>query len=463
MIFNSIEELLLHSKKIRGKWVADYNFKNHSLAKNNKGIIGKIVEEGFFGYKANNIAKADFDKLGVELKVTGLVKRKRNNLISIKERLVLNMINYFTEYHSDFESSSFWKKNNHLLIIFYLYEKKDDFNFQFVESILHRFSDADLYIIKQDWKYINRKIVEGKAHELSEGDTMYLGAAPKGADCMSVVPQPGSNELAKARAYTLKPSYMNQLIKQELLGEKVHSLLDIREIKENTFEMVIKSKLEKFLGYSTTELITLLNLKTNIKAKSVYSKIVNNILGSKSNINYSDEFIKAGIKLKTIRLNKNNNIDESMSFPTFTYKEIIEDNWDENESDTKELFTNSKFLFVVFKFINNEYCLHKVQFWNMPIKDIDEFVKPVWKKLKEILLSGKIIKKIDGRGRYITNFPHPSFNKVCHVRPHDAKSFAVSRKGFELPIPDELTKFKSYTKSCFWLDRRYILKIINNN
>lgn len=463
MNFSSIEELLLYSQKIRGNWVADYNFKNYSLAKNNKGIIGKVVEEGFFEYKSNNIAKADFEELGVELKVTGLIKRKKNDLIAIKERLVLNMINYFKEYNSDFESSSFWKKNNHLLIIFYLYEKKDDFNFQFVESILHKFSDEDLYIIKQDWNYINQKILEGKAHELSEGDTMYLGAAPKGANAMSIGPQPGSNTMAKDRAYTLKPSYMNRIIKQQLLGEKVHSLLDIREIKENTFEMVIKSKLEKYIGYSATKLVALLNLKTNIKAKSVYSTIVNQLLGSKSNINYSDEFTKAGIKLKTIRLNNKNSIDENMSFPTFNYKEIIEEKWDENESETRELFTNSKFLFVIFKFKDNDYYLEKVLFWNMPIKDINDFVKPVWEKLKNTLLSGKIIEKIDGRGRYITNFPHPSFNNVCHIRPHDSKSYAVSGKGFELPFPDEKSGFKRYTKSCFWLDRRYILKVINNN
>jgi DNA mismatch repair protein MutH len=464
MEFNSTEELLAYSKKIIGNWVSDYNVKQYSLAKNNKGVIGRVVEEGFFGYKANNIAKADFEGLGVELKVTGLIQRKKKDFISIKERLVLNMINYFKEYGSDFESSSFWKKNNHLLIIFYLYEKKDDFDFQFIESFLHKFSPEDLYIIKQDWNYINEKISAGKAHELSEGDTMYLGATPKGADAESSWgAQPGSNILAKGRAFSLKPSYMNRIIKQQLIGEKVHSLLDIREIKESSFEIVIKSKLNKYIGYSVSKLINVLNIRTNTKAKSILSTIVNQLLDSKSNINNSDEFTKAGIKLKTIRINEKNSIDENMSFPTFKFKEIIDENWDNNESETKELFTNSKFLFVIFKYKDNDYYLHKVLFWNMPVKDIDDFVKPVWKSLKETLLSGNIIEKIDGSGRYITNFPHSSFNSVCHIRPHDAKSYAVSKKGFELPVPDKLTGFRSYTKSCFWLDRKYILKIVSNN
>ena len=37
------------------------------------------------------------------------------------------------------------------------------------------FSDTDLEIIKKDWELIKQKIANGKAHELSEGDTFYLG------------------------------------------------------------------------------------------------------------------------------------------------------------------------------------------------------------------------------------------------------------------------------------------------
>ena len=36
-------------------------------------------------------------------------------------------------------------------------------------------------IIKDDYEKIVRKIQNGRAHELSEGDTMYLGACTKGA------------------------------------------------------------------------------------------------------------------------------------------------------------------------------------------------------------------------------------------------------------------------------------------
>ena len=42
-------------------------------------------------------------------------------------------------------------------------------------------------IIKDDYEKIVRKIQNGRAHELSEGDTMYLGACTKGATAKKVL------------------------------------------------------------------------------------------------------------------------------------------------------------------------------------------------------------------------------------------------------------------------------------
>lgn len=51
------------------------------------------------------------------------------------------------------------------------------------------FPEEDLAIIEHDWKTIMRKVRAGRAHELSEGDTLYLAACTKGANASSV----GSN------------------------------------------------------------------------------------------------------------------------------------------------------------------------------------------------------------------------------------------------------------------------------
>jgi DNA mismatch repair protein MutH len=58
----------------------------------------------------------------VELKTTP-IKETSKGLIS-KERLVFNIINYDEEHKLTFGTSSFWKKNQLLLLMFYLFENK---------------------------------------------------------------------------------------------------------------------------------------------------------------------------------------------------------------------------------------------------------------------------------------------------------------------------------------------------
>ncbi|MDU3324156.1 MAG: MutH/Sau3AI family endonuclease, partial [Escherichia coli] len=50
-----------------------------------KGGLGELIEECFFHYKCNNDSKPDFDKAGVELKVTPY-KINKNKSLSAKER-----------------------------------------------------------------------------------------------------------------------------------------------------------------------------------------------------------------------------------------------------------------------------------------------------------------------------------------------------------------------------------------
>ena len=58
-----------------------------------KGGLGNLLEEVFFGYKANSKQEADFSEAGVELKVTPYEVTKKGELRA-GERLVLTMINY---------------------------------------------------------------------------------------------------------------------------------------------------------------------------------------------------------------------------------------------------------------------------------------------------------------------------------------------------------------------------------
>ena len=149
--------------------VAGYNSKN-------KGELGQMVEELYYHYKPNSSPEPDFREAGVELKTTGL-KELKDMTLQIKERLVVDMINYNEVVNQTFEMSLFYKKFRLLLLLFYLYEKGiEQFDRYFLYVVLWKIPEKDLLIIKNDYEVIINKIRRGEAHKLTEGDTEYLGA-----------------------------------------------------------------------------------------------------------------------------------------------------------------------------------------------------------------------------------------------------------------------------------------------
>lgn len=449
----SIDSIMEYAEGLIGKTFGEID-KNERLGDNRgKGNLGQVVEESYFGYDINSRAEADFSHVGVELKVTPF-KVNKNKTISAKERLVLNIINYMEEYKKDFYESSFWQKNNKLLLVFYQWKKELDKKDYVVKDImLHEFSEEDLVVIKDDWNTIVNKIKEGKAHELSEGDTNYLAACSKGANRNSVRMQPFSNELAMQRAYSLKSSYMTSLIRKRL-GVKDDEVVSILKGTKMTIEQLLECKFEKFYGKSIDDICKELNVDIYAEngklPKNYVQMIVSRILGLTTNdLNKIEEFSKANIKFKTIRIEKNGKIKEHMSFPTFKYKEIIKEDW--YNSNLRNLFEEQKYLFVVFRYDeNNVLRLDKIKLWNMPISVLDTYVKDTWEETVRVIKEGVKI-EIKGRKTY-DNLPGPKFNGICHTRPHAINSDDT----YELPDGRKLVK------KCFWLDKDYILNIVNN-
>lgn len=414
-----------------------------------KGNFGQILEKFYFGYNPNSKSEADFFEIGMELKTSPLKQLKSNEYRS-KERLVLNIINYIDVVNQQFEESDFWKKNANILLVFYLHQAGYDI-LDYVIKLVDEwiFPNTDLEIIKKDWELIKKKIAEGKAHELSEGDTFYLGACTKGANANSTRMQPFNDIPAKQRAYSLKQGYVNHIIAKianETTGIYGKLIPSVKVAKKLTIEKIVISKFRPYYGKTVEQIITITEVELNTTAKSFYANLTKAILGIELDKEI-EEFEKAEIIVKTVRLKENNLPKEDISFPNFKYEEIVNEEWD--DSNFKDILEH-KFLFVFFQFENKKLVLRKVKFWNMPYSDILEAEK-VWAKTKEIVSKGKIVKEIIGTTRY-TNFPNKSFNSVSHVRPHATNAADT----YPLPKKDKLTKAKEYTKHCFWLNNNYV-------
>jgi DNA mismatch repair protein MutH len=439
-----------YAKKLKGKslrQVFDVKILEHSYS--GKGNFGQVLEKFYFGYEPNSIAEADFAQIGMELKSSPL-KQLKNSEYRSKERLVLNIINYINVVEQNFANSDFIKKNASILLIFYLHQPDFDILDYLIKLVDEwSFSSTDLEIIKKDWETITKKIADGKAHELSEGDTFYLGACTKGANALSVRKQPFSEIPAKQRAYSFKQGYVNHIIATianeptEIYGKLIPS---VAVAKKQTIEEIVIDKFKPYYGKTIDEILAIIEVEINTTAKSFYANLTKVILGIELDKEV-EEFEKAEIIVKTVRLKENDLPKEDISFPNFKYEEIVNQEWD--DSDFKDILEH-KFLFVFYQFENEELVLRRVKFWNMPYADILEAEK-VWKKTKEIVKKGSIVKEVKNGIRY-TNFPNKSFNSVSHVRPHATNADDT----FPLPKKDKLTKEKEYTKHCFWLNNTYV-------
>jgi DNA mismatch repair protein MutH len=425
----------------------------------NRGDLGRLVEKYYFEHTPPNNHEPDFEDAGLELKVTGVVKAS-DGLLKAKERLVLTNIDYELIASETWADNYFRHKCETMLILFYLYSKESSvIDQKFVlKPKIYEFLKLHEEVIRDDWLTIQKKVLAGKAHELSEGDTFYLKACRKGPGGPSEKgrKQPFSTELAKTRAFSLKQGFLTSIIEDhELEGG---SILDgksgneadgtynrlvafqgdsKKEValgvgKELTFEKAIESRFRPFIGLTVSEISTELNFFTSSKQeKWMLSKRILAHGGQAI-----EEFEKAEIQLKTVSLSKSGGCREDMSFPAFKCIEIASQDWEDSDFSYQ---VETKFLFVVFKADSNgEDRLEKVMYWNMPYEDRLE-AKRVWE-------DAKCRVTIDAR-----DLPKRKDSKVAHVRPH-----ATNKKDVDLTPQGEWV-----VKRCFWLNGSYIAKIVS--
>lgn len=410
-----------------------------------KGAIGTVLEESWFGYQPNGESQADFPEAGVELKVTPYLRT--SNGIRAKERLVCNIINYMTEYDKTFYTSDFWHKCETMLIMSYEHRQdvpKGDYTID--KAILFSFPMEDLMIIEQDWNKIVSKIRAGEAHLLTEGDTLYLAACTKGATAASVRQQPFCDTPAKQRAYSLKSSYMTRILNKYVFGaeEDEHIIKDWRGLQHTTLEDYILKTVEPFYGKTQKQLRGMFSIEST--AKNINEVFLSKIFGIKGRLAKTDEFQNANIIPKTIRVQKNGKIRESMSFPTFRFIEIIDEEWE--TSQLREYLEPAKFMFVIFRENDHgEYVFERVKFWNIPARDLQE-VQRVWERTVKVIKAGVKLKS-DGKVTH-NNLPKAKESRVAHVRPHAQNARDT------YPLPDG----REMPKQCFWLNNSYIAEQI---
>jgi len=400
-----------------------------------KGGFGTALEELYFRiHPGNDDGVPDFKEAGMELKSCPTLLK--NDRLVPKERLVLSLINYDKLAEEEWATSTFLRKNGLLLLIFYLHE--DGAAVVDLKVVLTgdwRFPAEDLLIIRSDWERIKAKVRAGKAHELSEGDTLYLRACTKDACSRASRTQPASPIKAKQRAFSLRPSYVESVIERILLREETEDLSDKvvkdpMDLAQRTFEQLVEERFAPYLGKTMDEIATELEIPYVPAVKNYNALVTKRILGVKDNIK---EFDKADIVVRSVLLGTNGGLKESVSFPTFDYHELAkEDDWE--MSTIKEMFEH-RFFFVIYqKRPDGLKELRKVVFWTMPYQDLLE-VRRVWETATERIRQGKY-----------DELPKIRDSPVAHIRPHgrNAQDRVIAPDG------------SMVIKRCFWLNASYV-------
>ena len=443
-----------YSKNLLGNTLRDFAKEGYE-SKKGKGSLGQMVENIFFLLETNNYAGADFSEAGLELKCTPLKKSKQDEYL-IKERLVCNMINYCEVVKDDFEHSHFYLKCQLMLLLFYLHQPKcDNLDLKFIFSVLWKIPEKDLLIIRQDYDTIIEKIKQGKAHELSEGDTMYLGACRKGQKGESLMKQPYNVNIdAPRRAFSLKMTYMRTILQLVVASGKTAisnvpdakpELISVEALRTQSFDEVLLGRFEPYLKMSYESIAKERNVDLSNNPKSKFAMIANAIAasGKCANVNRSEEFVKAGLTMKTIRVEANGTIKEAMSFENIDYIEVAEcEDW--FDSRLYELYS-SRFLFVVFKEQHKDtgdYVLDDVFFWTMPQSDLN-WAEVYWNHIKDCILTDHISEAYWWKG---------ADKKKFHVRPKAQKAKDTA------PTPNG-GKAKKF---CYWFNNDYVREIVDN-
>jgi DNA mismatch repair protein MutH len=464
----------LQNKSLRNRYgkTEEFKIEERKTHDGNKGKFGQLVEKLHFLIKNNSKRSADFTHVNMELKTAGAEYKKTKKLWVAPNALMLSAINFNSIVNEKYFESSVWEKNKSLLLIFY--ERKDNFsdtlqldlNIKFIGAwSLNAIKEKDKVQIQKDWETIKEKVKNGKAHELSRGDTFYLEAAPS-ATSNSFTEQPYGPK-CRTKKYGLKSRLVNTIIADisESYSEEEISLYDSpNEPKKISIEDKVFQKISPYLNKTNKQLIDELDIKNfNPESKQQFATISKNILKKIFEVplgvkpeEYIDEFKKSGLVIRTIRLSENSVPKEDISFPAFKFRELINENWDESKFHS---LIDKKFIFFFFQFKGKDLFLKKVKFWNMPYKDI-QVAKKVWEEARKIIKKGNIIKEIktNKRGavtRY-TNFPTKKFSSVAHVRTHAIDSFDT----YPLPFKEKTTNAMEYTKHSFWLNADYVKKEI---
>lgn len=435
-------EVLKHAEKLRGKRLRDVIPASGRVAESkpgDKGAVGQFVERAF-GLARSSEQRPDFGHAGIELKVVPLKRSSRS--VRSKERTSVTMIDYGALVDESWQTAKVRKKIEKILFVFYYHvDNGNPLDTVIEEIVLWKPQEDILPQLKSDWSVVRKKVLDGLAHEISEGDGRVLGAATKGSGGGQLVDQPRNPAIrAKPRAWALKPSLTTWLYEEKRSGGKpVVSLRDALKLKSaESFEEVVLRRLETYEGRTLAEVAKDLGVPIST-AKSAAAILVRRAIGVLDDKASIREFKERGIHIKIVPLSPSGRPYEAMSFPKFNHMEVWEEDWE--ESDLLQQLDRM----LIVPLIRAERSTPKeLQVWGhaffwSPSADELKGIEVEWRNYCRLIQTGEANK-----------LPGAKQTRYIHVRPH-----ARDSRDTELA-----PGVGQVVKKCFWLNQDFIARVV---
>ncbi|WP_257131224.1 hypothetical protein [Bacillus toyonensis] len=214
----------------------------------------------------------------------------------------------------------------------------------------------------------------------------------------------------------------------------------------------VTETLDKYVGKTDEEIQ--LELQKEVNGKSSIFNLIGFMFGTKGdNLNYTEEFLKEGYAIKTVRNRLNSKDIQDMSFPNIDFTEIANDEFE--ESTWYGLFAETKYILTVW----DEYEDGKNRFkgytiW-IPDDALIEQASEFYYQIKNILNTNSVRIEIDEtvgkHGRWSDNLPG---------RKADYPPFQIRPKGSDESVFVTLPYGLIIKKKALYINKEYIRKIV---
>ncbi len=368
---------------VKGKTLGEVDTSNQ-FARTEKsekitGIAGDVIEQSVFGYERDSKQECDIEIDGVltELKTTGVripksdlakVKGKvgaaYNVYLGAKEGISITGVTFEPTIQTDFPTSHFWEKSEHLLIVFYEYKSYEAVpasayaKFPIVDYCYNTFSEEEQAKLRNDWEIVrdhlqniyNEYSDENERNEQLVGFTHVLRPNLLLIELVPAFKKKSTGAYQKPR-YRLKQTFVDYIVRGHFDKSRANTEISLKESFSSFAQLDGRCHVlsAKYKGKTFAQLKEMLGVEADISNKSFGAQCVLKMFGADcKRLNQISDFTKAGIIAKTITITPTENRTEDMKLSRIDFEEWADKDLDFQDSNVYSYFCEHSFLCPIF-------------------------------------------------------------------------------------------------------------------